>query len=147
MRRYLYFVLSACVTLLVARGISCGQIVPDAPIVNFRLMMFGENGYKIWEMRGEEGHYISEEQIDVLGLTIRLFNGMEDLRVETVIESPFASMFVEEKKAAGVSELRITSANFHVEGKNWTWRGHKRTIEVREAVEVIFREEIADILN
>ena len=147
MRRYLYFALSACVTLLMARGISGGQIVPDAPIVDFRLLMFGDNGYKIWEIHGEEGHYISDQRIDVLGLTIRLFNGTEDLRVETIIESPLASMFVEEKEAAGDSELRITGGYFSIEGKNWTWRGRTRTIEVREAVEVIFHEKLTDILK
>lgn len=147
MRRPRHFLLSACAALLLAYGSSCGQIVLDAPIVDFRLPMFGDSGYKIWEMHGEEGHYISAERIDVIGLTIRLFNGMEDLRIETVIESPFASMFVEAKEAAGDSELRIRGGNFSIEGKNWTWRGHTQTIEVHESVEVIFYEKITDILR
>ena len=124
-----------------------GQIVPDAPVIDFKLPMFGENGYKIWELQGEEGRFVNPERIDVAGMTLKVFSGQADLKLETTIESPIASMYIEESRATGESALKITGPNYLVEGADWIWYGTTRTVYVKRAVRVIFDQKLIDILK
>ncbi len=123
------------------------RLVPDAPVLDFKLPMFGQNGYKTWELRGREGRYISEEQIDVLGMNLRLFSGDANLKVHTTIESPAATMLVNESRAEGKSEIKITGNQFQIEGENWRWEGDTRTVTVDKNVKVAFEQQLAGILK
>ena len=41
------------------------QMTPSAPVQNFRLPSFGENGYTQWVLQGGKGIYDSETQIRI----------------------------------------------------------------------------------
>ena len=123
------------------------RLVPDAPILDFKLPMFGPNGYKVWELRGREGHYINEEQIDVLDMSLRLYSGEADLKIHTTIESPAATMLVNRNRAEGQSEIKITGDQFQIRGENWRWHGDTHTVTVDKNVRVIFQQRLAGILK
>ncbi len=124
------------------------RLAPDAPVLDFKLPMFGEkNGYKIWELRGREGRYVSEERIDVVGMELRLFSGKADIKVHTTIESPAATMLVSKSQALGKSEIKITGNQFQIEGEDWKWVGSSRTITVDKNVRVSFQQRLAGILK
>ncbi|HEX9782917.1 MAG TPA: hypothetical protein VGA56_09355 [Opitutaceae bacterium] len=53
------------------------QFVSKEPIINFRLPMFNEDGYKIWEVRGSEGRYLEENRIEITSLDLRILSGDE----------------------------------------------------------------------
>ena len=124
------------------------RLAPDAPVLDFKLPMFGQkNGYKIWELRGREGRYVNEERIDVVGMELRLFSGKADLKVHTTIESPAATMLVSQSQALGKSEIKIIGNQFQIEGEDWKWTGSARTITVDKNVRVSFRQGLAGILK
>jgi hypothetical protein len=123
-----------------------GQMVPDAPIQHFRLPMFGENGYKSWELRGLTGTYISEQEALVEGVELVVFSGDEAVLQETSIRSPRATLYLKEARAEGDSSLFVIGPGYEIQGRNWTWEGANRKIIVREAVRVSFAGSV-DILD
>ena len=123
-----------------------GQMMPDAPIEHFRLPMFGEDGYKSWELRGVRGHYFSEEQALVEGLELIVYSGDAALDVENRIRSPRALIHLQEARAEGESSLFVTGPGYEIQGRNWSWEGPERKIIVRESVRVSFSGSV-DILN
>jgi hypothetical protein len=123
-----------------------GQMVPDAPIQHFTLPMFGDNGYKSWELRGLKGHYLNADQALVEGLELVVFSGDEDLLEENRIRSPKALIDFETSRAEGDSSLFVVGPGYEIQGRNWTWDGIDRKIIVRQAVRVSFAGSV-DILD
>jgi hypothetical protein len=121
-------------------------MVPDAPIQHFRLPMFGEDGYKSWELRGLKGDYISESEALVTGLELIVFSGDEALFEETSIRSPKATIYLKEARAEGDSSLFVVGPGYEIQGRDWTWEGSNRKIIVRDAVRVSFSGSV-DILD
>jgi len=144
-RRYGRFLLGLCAGL-VSSGLLLAQMVPDAPIRHFRLPMFGENGFKSWELRGLQGHYLSPEEALIEGLELVVFSGDETLEVQNRIRSPRALIHLKESRAEGDSSLFVIGPGYEISGRDWTWDGSSRTITVREAVRVAFAGSL-DILN
>lgn len=122
------------------------QMTPDAPIQHFKLPMFGENGYKKWELRGLTGHYKSEKEALVEGLELVVFSGDEDLSVENTIRSPRALIHLQESKAEGDSSLFVIGPGYEIQGRDWLWDGLERKIIVRQSVRVSFAGTV-DILD
>jgi len=122
------------------------QMIPDAPIQHFKLPMFGENGFKKWELRGLKGHYYSEQQAMVEGLELVVFSGNEAMEVENRIRSPKALIHLQESRAEGDSSLFVVGPGYEIQGRNWLWEGLERKIVVRESVRVSFAGTV-DILD
>lgn len=123
-----------------------GQMVPDAPIQHFTLPMFGDNGYKSWELRGLKGHYLNADQALVEGLELVVFSGDADMLEENRIRSPKALIDFETSRAEGDSSLFVTGPGYEIQGRDWTWDGVDRKIIVRQAVRVSFAGRV-DILD
>ena len=122
------------------------QMIPDAPIQHFKLPMFGENGFKKWELRGLQGHYYNEQQAMVEGLELVVFSGDEAMEVENRIRSPKALIHLQESRAEGDSSLFVVGPGYEIQGRNWLWEGLERKIIVRESVRVSFAGTV-DILD
>ncbi len=138
---------AACLLALVCLPFGAGaQMTPDAPLKNFRLPMFGENGFKEWELRGVEGNYISPEQSEIIGLDLIVFSGDERSLEETRIRSPRARVFMKASRAEGDTSLFVSGLNFSLAGEDWTWDGNAHLITVRQNARVTFDEAI-DILK
>ena len=124
------------------------QMLPDgAPVMDFKLHGFGEDGYKIWELQGSQGHLVSEDLIEVIGMRLRLFSGGAGLRSDFIMESPVADMRLSANTAEGEHGIRISSDHFLVEGAHWQWRQDVRRIRIERGVRVTFREKLEDILR
>lgn len=113
-----------------------GQMVPDAPIEHFSLPMFGEDGYKSWELRGFRGHYLSEKTAMVEGLELISFQGGEALLEDNRIRSPRAHIDFAQSEASGETSLFVTGPGYEIQGQDWTWYGKERKIVVRRSVRV-----------
>lgn len=122
------------------------QIVPDAPVENFRLPMFDDQGHRIWDLRGAEAHFISEDRIDVIGMNLRVFSGGEDERVRSRIQSPEATVFIDRNEARGDRSIEVTGDNYRATGKSWSWMREANRIVIDEEVEVTFFEELEGFL-
>lgn len=123
-----------------------GQMVPDAPIQHFRLPMFGDNGFKSWELRGLKGSYLSESEALVEGLELVVFSGDEAVLEETSIRSPKATIYLKDARAESDSSLFVIGPGYEIQGRDWTWEGNEQKITVRKAVRVSFVGSV-DILD
>ena len=151
MRRFFPRIFQPGVFLAAAATVAGGwllfaQMTPDAPIEHFRLPMFGENGYKTWELRGTRGHYLSEAEAMIEGLELVVFSGDEEMKEDNIIRSPKALIHLDESMAEGESSLFVIGPGYEIQGRDWTWSGGERKIIVRENVRVSFAGKI-DILD
>ena len=125
------------------------KMVPDAPVRNFKLPMFGEDGYKAWDLQGEEGLYISEQELEVQKMTLRVFAEGDPVTPQTLIQSPSATIFPSKSEATGKQAIYITErgGSFAIFGRDWTWNGETDTITIRRDARVTFRESLGSIIE
>ncbi len=146
MRIFRYMAVAA---LLAASALflAAQRMQPETPVRNFSLPVFGDNGYKAWEIEGLEGRYISPELIEVRGMRMRKYSGDSRVAQEALIESPTASVYPKRNAASGKDLLTITGQTYSVRGREWTWDGRTHRITINRDAEVIFRESLIDILQ
>ncbi len=127
---------AACVSVAV------GQMRPDAPIRNFRFPVFGENGWKMWELRGVEGRFLEEGKGLILGLDLLVFSGDESMELENRIRSPQALIDFEAKTAESESTLFVTGPGYEIGGAAWHWDGGAKRMRVADGARVVFKDSI-----
>ncbi len=133
--------------LFATQGPLLPKMEPNAPVVNFLLPMFGPNGYKAWDLRGQKGHYINPEQIEIECLTIKVYSGDAAMSLESVIESPTATVFIRENRACGDQTIVVSGANYSAIGKGWEWDATQRKILLKENVKVVFKEPLTSVIK
>lgn len=126
---------------------AAGQMVPDAPVLNFRLPMFGDDGHRIWDLRGREGRYVSQNQVDVVDMRLFVFSPDQPGQVQTEIRSPQATMLIRENQARGDESILVLGNQFEVEGQHWLWDGDEDRVVIDEQVKVTFFEELSGFLQ
>lgn len=120
-----------------------------APIENFRLPVFGEDGNRIWDLQGDQGIYNEAGYIDVKRMTLRTFPPGSPKKPELLIQSPQARIFAEENRAAGDGYLFLEATNnsYAIVGREWEWLGDERTIQIGSDARVTFQQSIGSILE
>lgn len=124
-----------------------GQIEPDDPVRNFTLPRFGEDGDRLWVLRGQQGSYAGEHRIQVTGMQLRIFDRDNPEELSLQIESPQAIIHTNENRARGAGSLLVLSPEFSIAGRNWEWDGDRDTVTVHENARVAFSENLTDILR
>ncbi len=122
------------------------QMLPSTPVLDFSLPRFGEDGYKIWDLKGSEGYYINAERVDVTDMILCIFSGDASGTVETCIESPKASIFINLSQARSLEPLKINNFSYTIEGKDWIWDGKQNKIIVHQDVHVVFNQQLRKTL-
>lgn len=125
------------------------KMVPDAPVENFKLPMFGEDGYKAWDLQGDEGRYVSPEELEVVKMTLRLYATGDPIEPQTVITSPDATIYPQKSEASGPGTIFITERGgaFSIFGRDWIWNGQTDTITINQDAKVTFRESLGSIIQ
>lgn len=121
------------------------SFIPDAPIINFRLPMFNNEGFQAWHVHGEQGIYLSDEQVDIVGMTLTIFSGDEKNLCEATIKSPIASVFLYDNKAQSSDNIEICGDGYTLFGKNWFWDGKSKKIIINQNVKVIFNQSLFNL--
>jgi lipopolysaccharide export system protein LptA len=121
-------------------------MTPNAPVQDFRFPRFGENGYTEWVLQGEQGIYDSEEQIRVEGMALRVYSGDERMALELALDSPEATLRLQENRAFSEGAIEIVGANFEITGVGWQWSGETDEIIVKADTVVRFTQGIAGAL-
>lgn len=127
--------------------IATAQLMPDAPVSDFRLPMFGDDGFLDWDLRGEEARFMKEEQIDLAGMRLSVYDELQPGRVETLIISPQAVFLIESNEIIGNETITVEGDNFFATGKNWRWIGEEKSVEIDGSVKVTFSENLSGILQ
>lgn len=138
-------------------------VLPTAPIVDFRLPVFNEQGFRAWELRGSEAIYDAKAQrAEIKGLRLRVFSGDDREFVENTVESPLAIVVVTDKErtASGPGLIHLVGAErgreFEVRGEDWTYQEtvtnaanpqKTKSVVIRKNVVVTFAQDIGNILR
>ena len=136
--RFLLVFLLSCVTAALY-----SQIVPNAPVKNFRLPRFGDNGYTQWMLQGGQGIYDSDEQLRVEEMAMRIYSGDERMALELSMNSPKGTLRLQEDRAYSEGAIEIVGANFKISGIGWDWSGETKEIVVKQDAVVKFTQGIA----
>ena len=112
----------------------------NVPTEQFRLPIFGQTGFRVWELEGQEGIARSSNMIEVKGMKLRTYddNGTE---VTMLLESPLAFFQPKDHIANGPGFICATGAKFNLVGRNWHWQGKpngNNTLEIKQEVRVTF---------
>lgn len=124
-----------------------GQLRPDTAIEGFRIPLFDETGYRVWQLRGELATYQSETQIKISGMHVSQFVGDEQNREVAKLTSPEAVFHFDTTTAYGPSELHVKTKAFEIIGYDWVWLGDKKQITFNDTVKVTLFEQVGDILK
>jgi LPS export ABC transporter protein LptC len=133
--------------LPLAAGAATTQISTDKPVINFRLPMFTPEGYRAWLVRGTEARFTARNQIDLTGLTLTIFTGQADDRIETMILSPSARVQPDEQVVTGDGTIRVINDQFEASGTGWRFVHKEKKVSIRRNVRVTFRAEFKDLLK
>ncbi|MBC2605053.1 hypothetical protein [Pelagicoccus albus] len=124
-----------------------GQLRPDTAIEGFRLPLFDDSGYRIWQLRGDLATYRSETQIQIDGMKVSQFIGDDENREIAELTSPEAVFHFDTTTAYGPGELHVKTGAFEVTGYDWLWLGEQKQINFNRDVKVTLYEQIGDILK
>jgi hypothetical protein len=123
------------------------RVSSDAPIVNFRLPTFTDDGFRAWLVRGSEARLISAREIDVSELTMTVFSGDAAERVTTMILSPAARLLPEQQVVHGPGALRVIDDEFEATGEQWRYDHREKRVSIGRNVRVAFRAQLKDLLQ
>jgi hypothetical protein len=145
LQRSLVFLLSAVAA--VAALAANTQISTDKPVINFRLPTFTPDGHRSWLVRGSEAVYAGQDQIDIKELTLSVFSGKADDKVETMILSPTAKVLIGDSVATGESTIRVINDEFEATGSDWRYAHKETRVSIAKNVRVVFNTELKDFLK
>ncbi|HEX7631158.1 MAG TPA: hypothetical protein VF388_03420 [Lacunisphaera sp.] len=126
------------------------QISTEKPVINFRLPLFNNEGYRVWMIRGSEGRYESADRIAVKELTLSVFSGRADEKVDTLVLSPIAVVNRPESVVTGPSTIRVINDQLEASGIDWKYTqiGKKNfKVSIAKNVRVVFQVEFKDLLQ
>lgn len=123
------------------------KITTYAPIKNFSLPSFNENGFRTMLIRGREAVMLNANEAKLDDMVLTLFSGDADARVETVFVSPSAHVLVEQRVIFGEESVRVVNDDFELLGTDWRYDDPKRIILISKQARVVFRTELKDIIK
>ena len=128
---------------------------PNEPVINFKLPVLNEQGFRTSLLRGSEARYISTSQIDLVGMQYTTFKEKSNNEVETTLLAPTATVFIDQHKVrvSGNDSVRLIGKGVDVTGEKWTYEhaGKNDTtpkkIIIERNVHAVFQTELKDILK
>ncbi len=127
------------------------QFSTDKPVINFRLPAFTPEGHRDWLARGSEARYLSDSLIKIKELTLSVFSGKADGKIDTIIISPLAELRpanpLENSVVTGPSSIRVINDQFEASGSEWRYERKNKKISIGKNVRVTFNAEFTDLLK
>jgi len=123
------------------------SISADRPVINFRLPTFTPDGFRSWLVRGSEARFTAGNQIEITGLTLTIFTGRADDKIETMILSPAARVLPDEALVTGAGTIRVINDDFEASGTDWRYLHKEKRVSINKNVHVTFRAELKDFLK
>ena len=133
--------------LLAATVAGFAQVATQRPVVNFRLPVFNDQGYRIWELRGGSGRFVDKNHVELTAVRLQILSGDESNTVEWEITSPLATARPDDKIVSGPGQLRVVGRNFELFGDDWTYAHDTKTVVIRKNVVATFSGSIGNILQ
>jgi hypothetical protein len=118
-----------------------------APIKNFRLPTFTEEGHRHVMLVAGEARLPDPSRIELKEMMLTLFSGDASENIETLLAAPLATFLPAEKLASGPDTVRLERIDLTVTGADWTYDYAARKVLIKRDAHVIFRSALGDILK
>jgi hypothetical protein len=128
-------------------ALAATQLSTQKPVVNFRLPMFTADGYRAWLVRGSEANYAEGGRIQIKELTLSVFSGRADEKVDTLILSPNALVSPADLVVTGPTTIRVINDQFEASGTDWSYAHKTAKVSIKKNVRIVLNTEIKDILK
>ena len=119
-----------------------GQIQLGAPLKDFTIPGFGDDGFPNWILKGKQLQHMDEANAMVQKMRLQILAGKGSREVETDLYSPSAQVRLRENRAHGKQSLSILGDHFQITGREWQWDGNSRTVKILHSVKVTFDENL-----
>jgi hypothetical protein len=132
-----------------AAGAACAaqeRAVPP-PARNWTLPLFTKEGYAQMTLRGDEVRPVTPDRIDVSGLSVTVYSGDAQAKVDSVLTSPEATFMINEKIARGDRSVRLVRDDAEVTGEMWTYSYNEKKVIIARNARVVFHAPMPDILR
>lgn len=119
-----------------------------APIKNFRLPVFTEEGFRQTMIRAAEARLPSPGRIEGTEVEVTLFNGKAGEQIDAMLAAPSATLFPEQQLATGAESVRLERIDLTVTGSDWSYQHGEQTqkIIIRRDAHVVIRLPLGDLL-
>lgn len=118
------------------------------PAVNWVLPIFTDReGHRSMTLRGSAVRPNSDGSIAVDDLSITVFDGKAEPKVDTILLSPTARFFPKENRASGDKAVRLIRDDIEVNGVGWTYDHATKKVSLHQNVRVTFYAQVNDILK
>lgn len=125
-----------------------GEAAATAPAVNWVLPLFTDReGHRSMTLRGSSVRPGSGGSIAVSDLSITIYSGDADARVDSILLSPSAIFFPKENRAHGDKAARFIQDTIEVTGVGWDYDHAAKRVSIHSQVRVTFRAQLNDILK
>lgn len=139
----------AVLGLLLLGALALAQ-TPNAPITNFKLPLFNDEGYRTGYLRGEQGIYVSESEIRIIGMELNQYSGDERDAVIGTMESPEALFRLDQNKrrsAAGPGSIKLENDSFVLTGEDWIWQENGNRLVINKNVKIVIFDAIGNVIR
>lgn len=121
--------------------------VSNAPLLNFRLPIFNEFGFRIWDLSAAEVRTLASDRFELTNVHLRMLAGDEAGTLEGELFTPTAVCNQTERTIAGPGQLHVTRQGAELFGDGWTYDGKTKTMVIERNVIVTFAGDLGSILR
>lgn len=135
-------------TLSVVTGGEPAKPMPAAaPAINWVLPIFTDKeGHRSMTLRGSEVRPAGRT-VAVTDLSITIFSGDADAKVDSILLSREARFFPKEQRATGDDSVRYIRGDIEVTGNGWSYEHETKKVSLQRNVRVTFNSQLNDILK
>jgi hypothetical protein len=126
------------------------QIRAPAPVRNFSLPFFNNEGHRTMLIRGNEARLTDPRRPRFVDMTLSLFTGDASNTIETIILSTEATVDTTTKTMEGTGPVRLVRDDIEVTGERWFYDyNDPDTINLRieRKARIVFRAELQSLLK
>ena len=135
---------------LLCSSLPAGEAAKPAtpPAVNWVLPLFTDKeGHRSMTLRGSAVQPAEGNSIAVTDLSITVFSGDAEAKVDRVLLSPSARFYPKENRATGDKSVRLIQDTVEVTGEDWTYDHKTKKVSINKNVRVTFHAQLNDILK
>ena len=123
------------------------EISAPAPVKNFSLPFFNDDGSRTLLVRGTEAILTDPRKPVLTEMTVTLFSGDASNKVESVLLSRVATVDTTTQVIEGSDAMRFVRDDVEVSGEAWRYEHAARRIVIQRKARVVLRAELPQILK
>jgi hypothetical protein len=118
-----------------------------APARNWEMGIFSKEGFRSMILRGSEVRLAAADRYDVVDLSITIFAGKANPRVDVVLLSPAATFLARENRAMGNKAVRLIRDDMEITGEQWTYVHAEQKVTIQKNSRVVFHAALPDLIR